>query len=140
MSYLVAGLGTLPTALYGIGSMMIQIVTIPAAGLSMALTTLVGQSLGAQNRERAMKFTFFGVALGFFSLSALGIIAFVYASQFSALLIHADSKVVLAAADFIRIMAPTWDSIEIQSAIVAAIRATGKMVSAMCSGLLNLAT
>ena len=42
MSFLVASFGTLPIAAYGVGSNIVQVVTILAMGLSMTVSTLVG--------------------------------------------------------------------------------------------------
>ena len=40
-------------AAYGVGSNVLQVVIIPAMGLSMAISTLVGQNIGAGNVDRA---------------------------------------------------------------------------------------
>jgi len=53
MSFLVASFGTLPIAAYGVGSNIVQVVTILAMGLSMAVSTLVGQNIGAGSARRA---------------------------------------------------------------------------------------
>jgi len=42
MSFLVASFGTLPIAAYGVGSNIVQVVTILAMGLSMTVSTLLG--------------------------------------------------------------------------------------------------
>ena len=47
MSFLVAGFGTVTLAAYGVGANILQFVTIPAMGLSMAVSTLVAQNIGA---------------------------------------------------------------------------------------------
>jgi MATE family, multidrug efflux pump len=58
MSFLVASFGTLTTAAYGVGSTVLQVVMIPAMGLSMAVSTLVGQNIGASNIQRASRIPF----------------------------------------------------------------------------------
>jgi MATE family, multidrug efflux pump len=58
MSFLVASFGTLTTAAYGVGSTVLQVVMIPAMGLSMAVSTLVGQNIGAGNIQRASRIPF----------------------------------------------------------------------------------
>ena len=47
MTFLVTGFGALTLAAYGIGSRVLIFVIIPAMGLSMATSTLVGQNIGA---------------------------------------------------------------------------------------------
>jgi putative MATE family efflux protein len=46
MSYLAIRFGTKTIASYGIGTTIMQFISIPAMGLSMAASTLVGQSMG----------------------------------------------------------------------------------------------
>ncbi|MGS0896628.1 MATE family efflux transporter [Burkholderia stagnalis] len=137
MSFLVAGFGTLPTAVCGVGSTIIQVVTIPAAGLSMALSTLVGQNLGADRVERAEKIARLGIIYGFGGLSALGIVAFANAPGLMAFFVPSDPEAIAAGAAFIRIMALTWGGIGIQYCIVAVLRAAGHMVHAMAIALVS---
>jgi putative MATE family efflux protein len=137
MSFLVAGFGTLPIAVYGVGSTIIQIVTVPAAGLSMALTTLVGQNLGAGNVERADKIGRLGTVYGFAALSVFGIVAFASAPKLVAFFVPSDPKVVTAGAEFVRIMALTWGGIGVQFCVIAVLRASGQMVRAMSIALLT---
>ena len=42
-------------AAYGVGSNILQVVIIPAFGLSMAISILAGQNIGAGNIERAAR-------------------------------------------------------------------------------------
>ena len=77
MSFLVASFGTLTIAAYGVGSTILQVVMIPAMGLSMAVSTLVGQNIGAGNIQRASRIALLGAALGFGILTLVGIVAFV---------------------------------------------------------------
>jgi len=53
-------------AAYGVGSNIVQVVIIPAFGLSMAISVLAGQNIGAGNVERA------AASLGASRLSATG--------------------------------------------------------------------
>ena len=64
MSFLVASFGTLTTAAYGVGPTVLQVVMIPAMGLSMAVSTLVGQNIGAGNIQRASRIALFGTSVG----------------------------------------------------------------------------
>ncbi|SEM52065.1 putative efflux protein, MATE family [Pseudoxanthomonas sp. GM95] len=137
MSYMVAGFGTLPIAAYGIGSTILQVVTIPAAGLSMALSTLVGQHLGAGKVERAMKIARLGIAGGFGMLSILGVVAFVGAPTLVALLVPSDAAAIATGSTFIRTMALSWGGIGVQFCVVAVLRASGQMVQAMIIALVS---
>ncbi|MCQ9156190.1 MATE family efflux transporter [Acidomonas methanolica] len=135
MSLLVAGFGTQSTAVYGVGSTIIQVVTIPAAGLSMALSTLVGQNLGAGQAARAEKIARLSIIYGFGALSAWGIVAFATAPVLVAFFVPSDPQVVAAGTGFLRIMALTWGFIGIQYCIAAVLRASGQMIPAMTIAL-----
>lgn len=137
MSFLVASFGTLPIAAYGVGSTIMQVVTIPAAGLSMALSTLVGQNLGAGQVDRAEKIARLGSAYGFGMLTAFGIFAFATAPWLVSVFVPSDANVIEVGARFVRIMALTWGGIGIQLSIVGVLRASGKMIDAMLIALVS---
>jgi putative MATE family efflux protein len=79
MSFLVASFGTLTLAAYGVGSNILQVVTIPAMGLSMAVSTLVGQNIGAGNIQRAARVSVLGTFSGFVILTLAGLVAYAFA-------------------------------------------------------------
>lgn len=137
MSFLVASFGTLPTAVYGVGSTIIQVVTIPAMGLSMALSTLVGQNLGAGQTDRAAAIARLGIGYGLLALSALGVGAYLTAPWLVAFFVPNDAEVIREGAGFVRIMCLAWGCIGIQLCIVAAFRASGNMLSAMVIALVS---
>ncbi|WP_202048383.1 MATE family efflux transporter [Agrobacterium salinitolerans] len=137
MSFLAAGFGTLPIAIYGVGSTIIQIVTVPAAGLSMAVTTLIGQNLGAGNIERAENFARLSITCGFVALSAFGVLVFAIAPQLVAFLVPSGPAVIADGARFVRIMALSWGGIGVQFCVIAVLRASGQMVQGMSIALLT---
>jgi putative MATE family efflux protein len=65
LTFLIASFGTLTVAAYGVGSTILQLVMIPAMGLAMAVSTLVGQNIGAGNIERAARIGRLGASIGF---------------------------------------------------------------------------
>ena len=79
-------------AAYGVGSTILQVVMIPAMGLSMAVSTLVGQNIGAGNIERAARDRPAGRA-GWASAcsAAFGVIAFLFAPQLVAFFVPGDA-------------------------------------------------
>lgn len=135
MPFMLARFGTLPIAVYGVGATVLQVASIPAAGLSMALSTLVGLHLGAGKVARAKKIARLGIGCGFGGLSAVGVGAFLGAPALVALLIPSDAQAIVAGTHFIRIMALTWGGIGIQFCTVAVLRASGRMGQAMVIGL-----
>src|ERR1700684_3988426 len=69
LSFLVAAFGTVTLAGYGVGTNILQFVTIPAMGMSQAVSTLVSQNMGARNPQRAMRITVLGASASFAILS-----------------------------------------------------------------------
>ncbi len=57
LSFLASGFGTTTLAAYGVGANILQFITIPAMAQSMAVSTLVGQNVGAENIPRARRAT-----------------------------------------------------------------------------------
>lgn len=70
----VAGFGSEAIAGYVIGLRVIVFALLPAAGLSNAAATLVGQSLGAEKPERAEKAVWKAAYINAFFLGAVGIL------------------------------------------------------------------
>jgi putative MATE family efflux protein len=137
MSFLVASFGTETIASYGVGSNVLQMLMILAMGLSMAVSTLVGQNIGAGNPKRAEQITKLASLWGLVGLSFLGGVAFYSAELLIAFFIPDDAAVIAKGAQFIRIMCFTWGGIGVQLCVVAAFRASGNMVNAMLIALLS---
>ncbi len=137
MSFLVAGFGTVTIAAYGVGATIIQVITIPAMGLSMAISTLVGQNIGAGNIERASRITLLGALVGFGVLTFAGVIAYACAPVLVAFFVPGDANVIAEGAHFLRVMALAWGGIGIQLCIVSAFRASGNMLNAMVIALVS---
>jgi putative MATE family efflux protein len=137
MSFLVASFGTLTIAAYGVGSTILQLVTIPAMGMSMAVSILVGQNIGAGNIDRASRVTILGTAFGFGILSIVGVVAYVFAPQFVSFFIPRDDRVIAEGSRFIRIMCLAWGCIGIQLCVVSAFRASGNMLIAMVIAMVS---
>lgn len=137
MSFLVASFGTLTIAAYGVGSNVLQFITIPALGLSMAVSTLVGQNIGAGNIQRAARIAMLGSAYGFVALTLVGILTYIFAHNIVAFFVPDDAEVIREGAKFIRIMALAWGGIGVQLCIVSTFRASGNMLSAMVIAMVS---
>ncbi|WP_249362406.1 MULTISPECIES: MATE family efflux transporter [unclassified Pseudoalteromonas] len=108
MSFLVASFGTVTIAAYGVGSNILQMVMIPAMGLSMAVSTLVGQNMGAGNIKRAEQITKLASMWGLIGLSFVGGIAYLYADTLVAFFIPEDNSVINKGAQFVQVMCLSW--------------------------------
>jgi putative MATE family efflux protein len=137
MSFLVASFGTLILASYGVGSNVLQVVTIPVMGMSMAVSTLVGQNIGAGNIERAAQVTRLGTLLSFCILTLAGFVGWLCAPSLVGFFIPNDPAVIAEGAHFIRIMCLAWGGIGVQLCIVSAFRASGNMLIAMIIAMVS---
>jgi putative MATE family efflux protein len=137
MSFLVASFGTVTLAAYGVGSNVLQFITIPAMGLSMSVSTLVGQNVGAGNFARAGRVAWLGIVSGLVVLTLVGMLAFAFAPELVAFFVPGDADVIAKGADFIRVMSLAWGGIGVQLCVVAAFRAAGNTWAAMAIALVS---
>jgi putative MATE family efflux protein len=137
MTFLITSFGTLMVAGYGVGANVLQVVIIPAMGLSMAVSTLAGQNIGAGNIPRAGKIAVLGARTGFLILTGLGMLAFLFARQCIAFFVPEDEQVITEGARFLRIMSPFWGFLAIQLSLTGVFRASGNMVTALVLTLVS---
>ncbi len=137
LTFLIASFGTLTMAAYGVGSTILQVVMIPAMGLSMSVSTLVGQNIGAGNIERAARIGRLGSWMGFGILSGLGVIAFLTAPQLVRFFVPNDPDVIAAGAVYLRTMALSWGFLGAQFSMTGVLRASGNMVMTMMITLVS---
>lgn len=137
MTFLITSFGTLAVASYGVGSNVLQVVMIPAMGLSMSISTLVGQNIGAGQIDRAAKIGRLGATLGFWILTGIGVIVFFLAQHIIAFFVPEDQNVIREGAIFLRTMSLAWGFIGIQLCLTGVLRASGNMVIAMVLTLVS---
>src|SRR5699024_9201243 len=94
MVIIVASFGSHVVAAYGIGARILSLVIVPALGLSIATTTLVGQNIGAGKIKRAEKIGNLSSSIGFWGLTAIGLLLFLVAEPLTAFFVPDDPKVI----------------------------------------------
>lgn len=137
LTFLIASFGTLTVAAYGVGSTILQVVMIPAFGLSMAVSTLVGQNIGAGNIERAGRIGRLGSWLGFGLLSVMGLLVFAFAPLLVGFFVPGDPRVIEAGVVFLRTISLTWGFLGVQLCQTGVLRASGNMVVTMVLTLVS---
>ncbi|HYH14902.1 MAG TPA: MATE family efflux transporter [Flavisolibacter sp.] len=137
MTFLITSFGTLTLAAYGVGSNVLQVIMIPAMGLSMSVSTLAGQNIGAGNVERAARIGRLGATVGFWTLTGFGILAFLLAPHLIAFFVPEDPQVITAGAKFLRTMSLAWGFIAIQLCLTGVFRASGNMIISMVLALIS---
>ncbi|MGI4941970.1 MAG: MATE family efflux transporter, partial [Janthinobacterium lividum] len=108
MSLLVARFGTVTLAAYGVGSNVLQVVTIPALGLSTAAAALVGQNIGAGRLDRAAGITRLAAVLGFLILTLVGVAAYAAAPAVVRFFVPGEPAVEAEGVAFLRASSPAW--------------------------------
>ncbi|MBU2053198.1 MAG: MATE family efflux transporter [Nanoarchaeota archaeon] len=137
MTFVVSIFGTLAVAAYGIGTRVLMFVIIPAVGLSISISSLVGNNLGARQYKRTEKIVKTGLYLGFFTLVAAGILLFIFAKQVTQFFVPNEPELISMATLFIRIMALSFGFIGFQMTIIGTLKAAGKTTTSMFLALVH---
>lgn len=137
MTFIIASFGTLALAAYGVVSNVLQVAMIVAMGLSMAVSTLAGQNIGANNIERAGRIGRLGAWLGFAMLTLFGLVVFMFAHHFVAFFVPNDRGVIEGGAILLRIMCLAWGCIGAQFAMTGVLRSSGDMVTPLVISLVS---
>lgn len=98
----VAGFGTYAVAAYGVGVRLFMISIMPGFALGMAAGTMVGQNLGAEQPDRAVRSAWTTVAYYSIFMFAMTVILFIFA-PYLMVFFNRDLEVVRIGTNFIRI-------------------------------------
>jgi len=98
--------GTTATTAYGIGNKINSIITLPANGIGSAISTIVGQNIGAGNIKRVSKTFHFALRLGAVFLFVFGTtLSLRFIAEPIVRFFTTDESVVPLATDFLSLMA-----------------------------------
>lgn len=131
MTALLASFGTTAVAAFGVGSNVFMFVIIPAMGLSMATSALVGQHIGAGKIERATRIAHLSGAISFVALQIVGIAIFLVAEPIVRFFVPADAAVIAAGGRFLRIFALAFGCLGLQLSLLGVFRAAGHTMVTM---------
>lgn len=112
-------------ASYGVGARILSLVIVPALGLSIATTSLVGQNIGAGRVDRAEKVGNLGVFMAAIGLSFLGVILFFLAEPLTRFFVPDDPHVIQIGSKFIKIMAPSFGLLGVQQVLNGVFNGSG---------------
>lgn len=131
MTFLAATFGTLAIASYGLGTRIFSFIIVPTIGLAMSTSTIVGQNIGAGKIDRAEATMKKSMKIGFWSLTVIGIILFIFAESVVAAFVPGDILVIKESSFFIRIMSLTYGFVGMQMGAIGTLRGSGNTRSAM---------
>ncbi|MBF0694678.1 MAG: MATE family efflux transporter [Flavobacterium sp.] len=137
LTFLIAAFGTVTVAIYGAASNILQVVLILGIGFSMAISTVVGQNIGAGNIERASQVAFVGARVSFAVLSTLGIIVWFTAPHLVEFFVPDDPAIIKGGTHFLRIMCLSWGFLGLQLSFTGVFRAAGSTLTAMILTLIS---
>lgn len=126
MAFIVAGFSTEVIAAYGIGQNIFSFVVIPALGLSIAVSAMVGQNVGAGRFDRVHESVRLASRIGFVSLSVLGVGVVFFAPWIIGFFVPGDPVVIELGSVFLRITALTFGLIGLHLVISGALRGVGR--------------
>jgi len=138
MTLLVSTFGTVAQATYGVGVRIVLCVLIPAMGMSMATSTLVGQNLGAGRLDRAERTTWIGCLIAIGLLLVAGAILFATARPFAAFFMPEGGEAIDEVARFIRILAFAFWLIGVQQVLMGTFRGAGDTVAPAVLAIVSL--
>jgi putative MATE family efflux protein len=138
MMLLVTGFGTTITAAYGIGVRILGFIIIPALGLSMATTTVVGQNIGAGRPERAVKTGWIGAGVAALAMTAGGVVLFLFGPSVVAAFVPEAPEVIRIGGHFLRIISLFFGFIGIQQVLTGALRGAGATGAALVLTVVQL--
>lgn len=138
MTFLVTSFGTITTAVYGVGSNILQVIVIPALGLSMASSILVGHNIGAGKMKRAHDTAVLGATISFVFLSLVGLIVFIFAPHLVRFFVPSDPEVIQQGTVFVRIMSLSFGFLGVQMSLSGVFRASGNMMVPLLFSVISL--
>lgn len=134
---IVSEFGTLAVAAYGIGNRILSVVMMPMRGLSMATTTMVGQTMGADNADRSEKIAWTAVALTFGLMTILIIITQIFPVQIISVF-NTNPEVVKIGVAFLKIVGLSFGFLGVRIVIGGSFRGAGNTVAAMVLAIVAL--
>lgn len=138
MVIIVATFGSDVVAAYGVGARMLSLVIVPALGLAIGTTALVGQNIGAGQIKRAEKIADLSNKVAFFGLTFVGILMFLIAEPLTAIFVPNDPEVIRDGSLFIKIMAPSFGLLGVQQVLNGTFNGAGFTKASMLISILSL--
>ncbi len=111
---------------------------MPAIGLSVATSALVGQNIGANQLARAERTNTVSCSLAFVSLTFAGVLAYFGAPSIARFFIPQGGPVIEHSTVFIHAIALTFGFIGLQQVLTGSLRGAGDTVAPMVLAMISL--
>ena len=123
---------------YGIGSRLEYLLIPLAFSLGAPLVAIVGTSIGAGNRARALRAAWLGAAIGGTIAEAVGLAAALYPAAWMSLF-SADPVVIAQGSQYLRIVGPFYGFFGVGMVLYFASQGAGRMAWPLVAGVARLA-
>jgi len=130
MTGLVTGFGTMTLAAYGIVNRIVSLPIILAFGVSAAATTMVGQNIGAGEKERAEKTAVISITSIFVSLTVFGAIILIK-PEFVISIFNNAPEVLEHGSNYLAIVTLTFGFIGAMNVVNGVFKGAGRTVPPM---------
>ncbi len=134
---LVSRIGVVAVSAYGIGQRIISLLNISIWGLASPLTTMIGQNIGAENKERAIRAAHRSFALAFGTLFALAVTVYFFRRPLFRVFID-DPAVIDVGARFLTVFIWSIPFFGIFSLVSSVFRGSGHTRPPMVLSLIRL--
>lgn len=139
LTAIVAVLGTVYVAAYGIGVRVFSIFIMPSVAVSMGVTSVVGQNLGAGLNDRAKKAAIDTAIVLFIIMSILGLGVFLAKTPVAKLFLQADgAEVINVAVSFLKRLVIAGPFLGAAIVLRGAFKGAGRTLQSMVIGLIGL--
>lgn len=138
MMAIVTSFGSDIVAAYGIGARMLSFIVVPALGLGIATTSLVGQNIGALKIKRAEKVANLSAKVAFFGFTGMGVLMYLIAEPLTAIFIPDDPQVIKDGALFIKIMSVSFGFLGLQQVMNGTFNGAGFTKASMLISIMSL--
>ncbi len=134
--WFVARHGTAAFAAYGIGISLLSVTIVIGMGFSIAASALVGQQLGAGNREGAVESGYSALRLALVIMTLLGGLTSYFSTELAGLLVD-DPEVIKLAGSFVLILGLAQPFLAIDLVLGGAMRGAGDTRFPMVAGIIS---
>ncbi|MFA5764161.1 MAG: MATE family efflux transporter [archaeon] len=138
LTIIAATYGTIILASLTLGLRVFSFVFMPALSVSIAVSTIVGQYIGADKSESVGKILKQASAISFSGLTILGILLFIFAEVIVGVFVPGEIEVIQTAGTLIRLMSLTFGFLGIMTVMIGSIRGAGATKKAMTLSILLL--
>jgi putative MATE family efflux protein len=137
LQVIIVSMGTAAVATYQVGVNVNSLAFMPIFGFSIAVTTLVGKTLGEKEYKKAEKYNYETIKIGMFAITLVGALMFIFARPLAGLYTK-DAEVIKKSIGLIRVFAVVEPMMAITFICSATLKAAGDMTYVMSTSIVGL--